>query len=178
VRPTRRKHPRRQPASATPGALAAEAALVKQAVEELRVKRDPRAVLETLRRYEARYPRGALAREARLTRIEALLALGRRAEVLRLLDAESGTLPRHAELRILHGELLAEAGRCAEAIRHFTAELGAGSARKLAERALYGRGSCRARLGDLAGARADLTRYLELYPRGRVAGAARRALAR
>ena len=44
------------------------------------------------------------------------------------------------------------------------------------ERALYGRASCRERVGQRAGARADLERYLARFPRGRFASAVRTAL--
>jgi regulator of sirC expression with transglutaminase-like and TPR domain len=79
---------------------------------------------------------------------------------------------------VLRGELRAGAGRLAPAIQDFDAVLALGGHDELAGRALYGRGSCRARLGDTPGARADLERYLQLFPRGRFAADAEKALGR
>jgi hypothetical protein len=159
--------------------LALEARLLRRAVDELRVQHDGRAALATLDEYRSRFPRGTLAREASVARVETLLALGRRQEALALLDVTPlGSLPRSNELGMLHAELLAEAGRCREALPLLEAELAAAGPRATSERALYGRGHCRASLGDAQGARADLTLYLHLYPQGQFAPAARTALGR
>jgi len=58
--------------------LAKELALVDRARSQ---RTDaPAAALQTLAEYDAQFPKGALTQEASLVRIEALLALGRRAE--------------------------------------------------------------------------------------------------
>lgn len=159
--------------------LGAESQVLGLAVKQLRVASDPGAALATLDEYHERFPRGALAREARVTRVDALLALGRRSQVLAALDGiELQGLPRGAELRVLRGELLAEAERYSAATRDFDVALNAPSSPALQERALYGRALCRAALGDIEGSKSDLTTYLERYPAGRFAGEARKALAR
>ncbi|MGI5864592.1 MAG: tetratricopeptide repeat protein [Myxococcales bacterium] len=157
--------------------LAAASALVRRAVEKLRVERDAGAALGILDDYDARFPNGVLANEARFARIDALLALGKRAEALEVLEkAQLGELPRHGELRVLRGELLAEAGRCREAVEVFTRELDSGLTGPLEERSLHGRAICRGILGDRAGSRADSLLYLERHPQGRFAGEVRKAL--
>lgn len=157
--------------------LAAESALVRRAVEKLRADRDAAAALGILDDFDARFPNGVLANEARFARIDALLALGKRAEALEVLEkAQLGELPRHGELRVLRGELLAEAGRCREAVEVFTRELDSGLTGPLEERSLHGRAICRGILGDRAGSRADSLLYLERHPQGRFAGEVRKAL--
>ena len=63
---------------------------------------------------------------------------------------------------------LYRSGRCQEALSDFDDVLrsSAGSAPSEAARALYGRASCRARTGDLAGAEQDRQRYLKEFPKG------------
>jgi outer membrane protein assembly factor BamD (BamD/ComL family) len=87
-------------------------------------------------------------------------------------------MPRAAELRVLRGELLMTRGRYGEAAKDFEATLAAGAADGLVERALFGRASCRSHLGDVQGARADLTRYLERFPASSRAAEVRATLAR
>ncbi len=172
--------PSRPAGAVEPGAadaLAAESGLVRRAVEKLRVERDAAAALGILDDYQARFPNGVFANEARFARIDALLVLGRRAEALEVLEkAGLGELPRHGELRVLRGELLAEAGRCREAVEAFTRELDSGLTGSLAERSLHGRAICRGILGDRAGSRADSLLYLERHPQGQFAGEVRQAL--
>jgi hypothetical protein len=108
-----------------------------------------------------------------LTRIQALLVLGRDSEALHRLDAD-GNLP--TELSALRGELRAAANRCADAIADFDRALSRARSGRVAERALYGRGTCRATLHDEARARADLRAYLVRFPSGDRALAVRRAL--
>ena len=88
-----------------------------------------------------------------------------------------GQLPRGAELAVLRAELRAEAQRCPEALADFDRCAAAAGCRPEAqERALYGRASCRGKLGQGAAAREDLERYLARFPHGRFASAAARAL--
>jgi predicted Zn-dependent protease len=147
------------------------------AFRELRTRGDAAAAMRALDEYDRRFPAGVLSGEARIARAEAFMAQDRRREALPLLAAladDDGELTR--AVRITRGELYAEAGRCAEAVRDFDRVL-AGAADDLAGgRALYGRASCRLRAGETAGARTDLETYLALHAEGAFAAAARRAL--
>jgi tetratricopeptide (TPR) repeat protein len=155
-----------------------ESRLLAEALTDLRQRRDPQDALRVLDEYEHRFPSGALAPEASAARIDALLALGRRAQALQRLETLSlERLPRGTELRVLRGELRAGRGELGGAVDDFSAVLAlTGAPTNVVERALYGRGSCRARLGDVAGARADLQEYLRRFPNGPFAEPARRAL--
>ena len=129
--------------------LAAAAAL-----HQLRVEHDPGGALATLRIYHLQHPHGALSEEVRLLEVDANLAVGRRAEALELLTQTPGSGPRANELSLLHAELLAEDGRCPEALPLFDRSLpSSNSTPSLQERALIGRASCRAAIGDPQGAR-------------------------
>jgi hypothetical protein len=165
------------PAAPPPSTLAEESALMQDVLRKLRDDRDGAAALRALDEYAARFPRGQLAEEAARTRVAAYLLDRRSGPALGLLDGMAlGGSARDLELAVVRGELRAEAGRCPEAESDFTAALSRARLGPLAERALYGRASCRSRRGDGAGARADLERYLEAFPQGRHAGEARRAL--
>jgi hypothetical protein len=163
-----------------PSAIAAEQALLGQAIKSLRDARDPRMALTLLTQHAERFPRGELASEATMVRIEALLALGRRDEALELLDRlPLASLPNRHEQLVVRGELRASHGRWPEARQDFdeairTRDLSTANARirALQERALWGRASARSRLGDQDGARADLLLYLRHFPEGRFAGSA------
>jgi hypothetical protein len=131
--------------------------------------------LAMLDEHDRRFPAGLMRAEAALARVEALLALGRRAEALALLDA-AGALPRGS--RVARGELRAEAGRCGEAIADFDGVLATSSGDERGARALYGLASCALRAGDEDGATAALRRYLDGHPDGARAVEARAALAK
>jgi hypothetical protein len=167
------------PLEAAPApALPSEHGRLAEALRLLRRERDPAAALAALDRFDAEFPRAALAPEARVARIEALAALGRKREALAALDALDAQAPGPGSaLRVLRGELRAAAGRCRDALLDFDAALGEPRG-GLHERALYGRGVCRARLGDAAGAAADFARYEATYPAGRFADDVRGALGR
>jgi tetratricopeptide (TPR) repeat protein len=158
--------------------VVAESRLLADALQALRQRRDPLAALGALDEYERRFPSGALAPEAAAARVDALLALGRRAQALERLETMPlERLPRGAELRALRGELRAGRGQLGAALDDFSAVLAAKSAPAgVVERALYGRGSCRSRLGDVPGARADLEELLRRFPGSAFAEPARRAL--
>jgi tetratricopeptide (TPR) repeat protein len=158
--------------------VVAESRLLAGALQELRQRRDPQAALRALDEYEGRFPAGALAPEAAAARVDALLALGRRGQALERLEAlPLDRLPRGAELRALRGELRAGRGELGAALDDFSAVLATkGASASVGERALYGRSSCRSRLGDVAGARADLDELLRRFPGSKFAEPARRAL--
>jgi hypothetical protein len=171
----------RPPAAAAtpvqPEPTSAEAAAFALALERLRRDGDARAALRLLDDYDRRYPRGRLAGEATLARIEAHLALADAAGALRLLDgAAIDGLPRSADLRVLRGELRSDAGRCRDAIGDFAAVATSAAAPALRGRALHGRAVCLARLGQAEAARADARLYLSLLPQGKFAAEMRRAL--
>jgi hypothetical protein len=173
----------RPPASATapvarqPEPTSAEAAAFALALQRLRRDSDARGALRLLDDYDREYPRGRLAGEATLARIEAHLALTDTAGALRLLDgAEIDGLPRSVDLRVLRGELRSDASRCRDALGDFTAVVTGAAAPALRGRALHGRAVCLAQLGRAEAARADARLYLSLLPQGKFAAEMRRAL--
>jgi hypothetical protein len=159
-----------------PRAPADETRLLAQAFQALRADQDAEAALRALDHWARRFPNGALADEARVARVEALLALGRAAEALPLLlemgDSGSG-LTR--DIRTVRAELLSERDRCDEAMPDFDDLLKAGLHDAADERALYGRAACDLRAGRTALGRQGLGLYLRAYPDGRFAAAVRRA---
>jgi len=143
-----------------------EARLLSRALAHLRASRDAAAALAELDERDRLFPNGLLSLEALRIRTEALLDLGRDREALAALDgaARASLTP---PLALVRGELRARAGRYPEALE----DLGALAADEstpaaLAERALYGRASCHAKLHDVAAARADLERYQARFPGG------------
>jgi hypothetical protein len=165
----------RRPAPAL--ALPTEAGVLASAFHELRSNGDAVAALRSLDEYDRQFPAGAFRGEARIARAEALLALDRRREALPLLEGleDAGVVPTR-EIRVTRGELLAEAGRCGDAVRDFDALLVATDGDAAGGRALYGRASCRLRAGEVDRARQDLRRYLQLHADGPFAADARRAM--
>jgi TolA-binding protein len=81
-----------------------------------------------------------------------------------------------AEVMVLRGELAADDGDCAAALRDFNRALIAPASPGLEERALYGRAACHQRAGDRSATRADFQRYLDRFPAGRWSEHARAAL--
>jgi len=158
-------------------ALGREAELMSRALAALRTGRDPARALLLLDEHAEQFPGGAFRAEADLGRLDALLALGRKAEALAVLERLAvDRLGRGAELRVLRAELRAPS-EPARALNDFDRALASGLSGSLEERALFGRAGVSLRLGDRATARADLERYLERYPNGRFATEARRQLA-
>jgi tetratricopeptide (TPR) repeat protein len=151
-----------------PSGLAQETRLLAAALDQLRIRHDNAGALATLAEYDARFPKGLLRDEAALARLDARMALGQSAAALRQLDDTEIGGPRAAELLVLRGELRAGAGRHREAIRDFDRALARQPGERLAERALYGRASCRFRAGDSDGQRskADLEEYVRRFPDG------------
>jgi TolA-binding protein len=163
---------------ATTATLAEEARLLALGLRQLRNDGDAEAALVTFAAYLRRFPDGALAPEADIGRVEALIALDRYDDALAILDGlpETRQVVRGRELASLRGELRARAGRCAEAEADFARVLRQSLGDGAEERALIGRANCRSRSGDVAGARADLAAYLQRFPDGRFATETRRAL--
>ncbi len=144
-----------------------EAALLGRALRRLRADRDPRGALVQLDEHDRRFPSGALAREATLARVEALLALDRKATALAILDAlnmEGATVDRRAALA--RAELRAGGGRRKDAIADFDMILESDSDDDISARALFGRAVLNARAGDAADARDDLREYLRRFADG------------
>jgi tetratricopeptide (TPR) repeat protein len=158
--------------------VVAESRLLAEALAALRQGRDPQHALRTLDQYDQRFPTGSLSPEAAAARIDALLALGRKGQALARLEALSfERLPRAAEMQVLRGELRAGRGNLTGAVDDFESALSwPGAPAAVIERALYGRSSCRSRMGDQAGARTDLQEYMRRFPRGRFAAPAGHAL--
>jgi hypothetical protein len=146
--------PREPTASVSP--LAQESRLLARALDQLRTARDYPGALATLNEYDLRFPSGFLRSEAMLARLDALVALRRPSAALALLEGAVAIRgPRALELLVLRGELRAGAGRHQQAIADFDHVLAQAAPAALAKRALYGRASSRARIGDAAGAAAD-----------------------
>ncbi len=156
--------------------LADESLLLGRAIARLRQQRDPASALVDLNLYAAQFPSGVLGHEAERTRVDALLMLGRLAEARGVLsNLTLGTGARDRELRLLRAELNAQSA-CGMAAEDFHAVMIDSPSDPLAERALWGRAACRARLGDEAGARADLAAYIARFPDGPHVASARARL--
>lgn len=127
-------------------------------VHALRVERSAGAALALLDRYAGDLAGNAFAEEALLLRVEAMLALDQRGQVLRLLDGMSlNDVAAARALLVTRGELRAAANRCAEGIADF--DLVLAEARRPPKQALLGRARCKQKLGDEAGAQVDFDRY-------------------
>jgi TolA-binding protein len=162
-----------EPPPSAASELSRESQALERALTALRREHDPARALALLERYAADFPAGMLRLEADVARVDAHLALGQRAAALAILDRlPLERVGRGLELRVVRAELYAERD-CARATRDFDHVLAASPPASLDERALYGRASCRTRLGDSEGARTDLERYLTRYPNGRFAARAR-----
>ncbi|MEO8214376.1 MAG: hypothetical protein ABI560_14345 [Myxococcales bacterium] len=157
-------------------ALAEESSMLATALTRLRKGRDPDMALAELDRYSSRFPSGLLRSEATSTRVEALLIAGRLDDARRVLAGQTlGSGARDREMLTIRAELTARTD-CVGALRDFETVLGQSSAGPLGERALWGRAACRVRLGNEAGAQADLSAYLARFPAGAHAARARERL--
>jgi len=171
--PVPHKAPSALPSASAAGRLAQESAMLDAALTALRRDRDPAQALVLLDRHAASFPDGVLVLEARVARVDANLALGRKAEALALLERlPLERVGRGVELRLVRAELRATSDPAA-ALADFDAVLAGAPGKNLEERALHGRARCRVSTGDRAGARADAERYLAKYPSGRFAEALR-----
>lgn len=134
-----------------------------EAIRLLRAERTPKQALRFLDDHQRELDKGGFGHESLILRVEALLALGRSAEVLRLLDGAALTDVAAAQaLLVTRGELRAAAGRCGEGVGDFALVLA--RSRPTDRRALLGRALCRQQLGDAAGARADVERLRKEFP--------------
>jgi len=140
------------------GSAQGAAKVLSEAIHALRVEHSPGTALFLLDRHGTQLGKSAFAHEALLLRVEAMLALGRKGEVLRLLDGAALTdVAASRSLLVTRGELRASANRCADALGDFNLVL---ARSKQADRqALLGRSVCRKKLGDSAGAQTDIERY-------------------
>lgn len=144
-----------------------EERLLASAVRALRAQRDAPSALLALDVYRSRYPQGRMFVEATVLRVDALTALHRQAEALRLLDDLDLThMPGGLERRLQRGELRLAGGRLRDALGDFDGVLAQAREQELLHRALAGRTQVRQRLGDLAGARSDAGEYLRRFPTG------------
>ena len=131
------------PSAASPSPIVAESRSFASALELWHRAHDAAAALKALDAHERRFPSGQILLEARLLRTEILLASGRDADALALLDPLSlAGLPRARELRTVRGELRIKLGRCADGKADLQAVLAAGTADPLAQRARHGIAAC------------------------------------
>lgn len=93
------------------------AGLLESALDALR-SQAPALALEKVALHDRLHPRGPLGPEINAVRVQALLGLGRSSEALTALEQlDLENHPNRAELLLLKMELLAGAGRCAEALK-------------------------------------------------------------
>jgi hypothetical protein len=161
-------------AQPAPKPLLGDQALFGQALRKLRSDNDPAAALTALREHGKAYPKSALAGERTALEVEALLALHQDRDALAVLDSMVlDELPRSGERFVVRGELRAAARRWQEASTDFDRALARVSGSPAwHERALWGRGVARLRLGERESGMADIERYRDAYPRGRFAAEA------
>ena len=165
-------------ASAKASALAAESAALEGVLVKLRRERNPQDALMLLDQSDALFSHGSLALEARVARVDALLALGRKREALTILERlPFAQIGRGGELRVVRAELRAGSD-CALALADFDALTAQALSPPLAERALYGRAACELQVGDRTHAESDLKQYLARFPQGRFNTSARSELAK
>ena len=108
------------------------------------------------------------------TRVRRPIELETRPDWLIALRHEAARQERYGRpASVLFIELAAPTD-CAFAVADFDRIVVERTPQSFAERALYGRAACRARLGDEAGAKSDLAEYLRRFPAGRFASEARR----
>ena len=161
-------------AAPEPKPLAREQTMFGQAMRKLRSENDATGALAVLREHGRAYPNSAFAGERTALEVEALLTLHRSREALALLDGMAlDELPRSGERFVVRGELRAAARRWPEANADFDRALARVSGSPAwHERALWGRGVSRLRLGERESGMADIERYRDTYPKGRFAAEA------
>ncbi len=131
------------PSRTIPSPIVAESRSFASALELWHHDHDAAAALTALDAHERRFPSGQILLEARLLRTEILLASGRDADALALLDPLSlAGLPRARELRTVRGELRIKLGRCTDGKADLLAVLATSTADPLAQRARHGIAAC------------------------------------
>jgi hypothetical protein len=141
--PAPSKHSHRSVARPAPyheDSLSDETQRLFAAISLLRREANPAGALKEIDAYRRSYPQPHFATEARMLRIEALVALGYRHQALDELSVDAiPSLPRGEELWVLRGEILVQLKRPREAIDAFDAALRVARTDALIERALSGR---------------------------------------
>jgi hypothetical protein len=151
------------PAPLPPQAKKTAGQYLSETVRLLRTEHAPAEALRFLDGHHGELERGGLAHEALILRVEALLALDRRQEVLRLLDRASLTdVAASRALLVTRGQLRAAANRCGDGLGDFDLVLARSA--QTDRQALIGRALCRKRLGDGPGSTADLQRLRAEFP--------------
>jgi hypothetical protein len=178
AKPDEMPRPPEPAAVPAPGGLGEER-LLAAAVRALRARGDARSALLALNEYRLRYPKGRLKAEAEVLSVDALTALDRPAEALRMLDGLAfERMPGGDDRRLQRAELRAAVGRFQEAEADFSSVLAHDQDRRqdrqLVERALWGRAVCRLQQGNRVGARLDAADYVRRFPGGRFATQAAR----
>jgi hypothetical protein len=167
------------PAAAAPSSLALESRLLARAISKLRQEGEAAQALAILDEHRAEFgDSGVLAPEAKATRIEALLRLGRHSQALALLDAERlAATGVERDMLLARAELRADKGRRVSALHDFDLLLRADAPPdSVTERAIYGRAVCRGKMDNWKEARLDFERYLATFPDGIFADETRAAL--
>lgn len=168
----------RSASNASASELAAESLALQNALMKLRREHDAAGALALLDQSQPLFARGALAIEAQVARVDALLLLGRQNDALAILNhLPLAHLGRGGELRLQRAELRARTD-CGLALADFDALTRQALTPPLAERALYGRAGCELRVGDDSHAQSDLRDYLTRFPHGRFSAEAGQQLAR
>jgi hypothetical protein len=153
--------------------LASESLALQAVLVKLRREHDAKGALALLDQSQPLFARGALALEAQVARVDALLALGRQGEALAILNhLPLAHIGRGGELRLLRAELRAK-DDCGLALADFDVLVRRPLSPALVERALYGRAACEVRVGDSSNAQRDFREYLDRFPQGRFAERAR-----
>src|SRR5262249_45560824 len=130
-----RRTPRARTTRADP--LSEEASRLAKAIALSRKSADPAGSLRELDAYRVAYPDAHFGDEARMLRIEDLLALDRKREALAELTPEKiPSLARSEELWVIRAEILLELHREREALEAFDAALRIAKTDSLIERAL------------------------------------------
>lgn len=165
--PERSQKPQGAPSAAPVDTLAIEAELLSSALRNAR--KNPPVALAALAEHQRRFPQGQLAPEAQRAKLDVLMALGRNldaAQQARTLRANSSGA-RALELTVVEAEQLRAAGRLRGALSRFERAIADGATGAVAERAWYGRASCRRSLGDAVGAHRDAAEFLRRFPQSR-----------
>lgn len=154
--------------------LLAESQLIAKAAQILRAQQNPEQALALLEEHAKTFSPPALADEARLLRIEALIAAQHTEQALTLLQKTDA--PRTDTQRLVEAQLLAQLQQCGEALKKLEPLTVLTVSATVQEQALISRAACASVVGDFAGSQQALQHYLERFPSGRFAEQARQRL--